>query len=74
MVRHEERQSVVCDGFGSPPRAWGIPGSTLSRSAWVTVHPHVRGEYAWKGDPPAFFLRFTPTCVGNTARISAYLA
>ncbi len=52
---------------GSPPRAWGIRKAPPARSAARGSPPRAWGILP----PPAVvqcFLRFTPTCVGNTAR------
>jgi len=51
---------------GPPPRAWGIPWRSLAGSAPKTVHPHVRGEYDAPHGSMTYFIRSTPTCVGNT--------
>ncbi len=32
----------------------------------ISVHPHMRGEYAYRASQPGICSRFTPTCVGNT--------
>jgi len=52
--------------FGSPPRAWGIPSRRPQNTRRLTVHPHVRGEYAAIFRRAGTARRFTPTCVGNT--------
>jgi len=38
--------AAIVAGGGSPPRAWGQHGCTLTLFVVITVHPHVRGDNA----------------------------
>ena len=53
--------------FGSSPRVWGIPWASYPCVWAVPVHPHVCGEYYCFVALDSPFVRFIPTCVGNTS-------
>ncbi len=52
---------------GSSPRVWGTPTAAAARrSASPAVHPHVCGEHSVAIAYKIGYIRFIPTCVGNT--------
>ena len=61
---------AYCAAYGSPPHAWGILRTMPLRSRRTAVHPHMRGEYPHDTLSPVRHRRFTPTCVGNTCRVT----
>ncbi len=55
--------------LGSPPRGWGIPFLVSVLLSNHPVHPHECGEYLFRLISFQPLVRFTPTCVGNTAEL-----
>ncbi len=48
------------------PTCVGSTRPASSRMAFISVHPHMCGEYHSDGEIPLSRIRFTPTCVGST--------
>ena len=61
---------VRCVGFIAHdrfiPTCVGNTAACAGSGRWLSVHPHVRGEYAFKLQVRSLINRFIPTCVGNT--------
>ena len=77
-IHYRQRSTPTCVGNtrrhqlqllrrdGPPPRAWGIRWRRRLSRILPPVHPHVRGEYGFRGLVAPGLCRSTPTCVGNT--------